>query len=42
MMEPKPTTLGVGVAETYEDLRPFLFSIPYRMLGGVAEAEDIV
>ncbi len=41
-MEPKPTTLGVRVAETYEDLRPLLFSIAYRMLGSVAEAEDIV
>jgi RNA polymerase sigma-70 factor, ECF subfamily len=30
------------VAETYEDLRPLLFSIAYRMLGSVAEAEDIV
>ena len=29
-------------AETYEDLRPLLFSIAYRMLGSVAEAEDIV
>jgi RNA polymerase sigma-70 factor, ECF subfamily len=30
------------VAETYEDLRPLLFSIAYRMLGSVNEAEDIV
>src|SRR5581483_9029856 len=30
------------VAEDYEDLRPLLFSIAYRMLAGVAEAEDIV
>ena len=29
-------------AETYEELRPLLFSIAYRMLGSVAEAEDIV
>src|SRR5262249_4558804 len=28
------------VAEAYEDLRPLLFSIAYRMLGSVAEAED--
>ena len=28
--------------EAYEELRPFLFSIAYRMLGSVAEAEDIV
>ena len=27
---------------TFEDLRPLLFSIAYRMLGSVAEAEDIV
>jgi RNA polymerase sigma factor (sigma-70 family) len=32
----------VLVTETYEDLRPLLFSIAYRMLGSVAEAEDIV
>jgi RNA polymerase sigma-70 factor, ECF subfamily len=32
----------LDVAETYEDLRPLLFSIAYRMLGSVAEAEDIV
>ena len=30
------------MAETFEDLRPLLFSIAYRMLGSVAEAEDIV
>ena len=30
------------MAEVYEDLRPLLFSISYRMLGSVAEAEDIV
>src|SRR3954464_7731599 len=29
-------------AETYETLRPLLFSIAYRMVGSVAEAEDIV
>jgi RNA polymerase sigma-70 factor (ECF subfamily) len=32
----------VHVAEAYEDLRPLLFSIAYRMLGSVAEAEDVV
>jgi RNA polymerase sigma-70 factor (ECF subfamily) len=31
-----------SVAETYEHLRPLLFSIAYRMLGSVAEAEDVV
>src|SRR5215471_13546582 len=30
------------MAETYEDLRPLLFSIAYRMLGRVGEAEDVV
>jgi RNA polymerase sigma-70 factor, ECF subfamily len=28
--------------QSYEDLRPLLFSIAYRMLGSVSEAEDIV
>jgi RNA polymerase sigma-70 factor, ECF subfamily len=28
--------------ELYEDLRPLLFSIAYRMLGSASEAEDIV
>ena len=36
------TTVNVRVAETYEDLRPLLFSIAYRMVASVAEAEDIV
>jgi RNA polymerase sigma-70 factor (ECF subfamily) len=31
-----------GIADTYEELRPLLFSIAYRMLGSVAEAEDVV
>ena len=31
-----------GIAETYVDLRPLLFSIAYRMLGSVSEAEDVV
>ena len=30
------------MADAYEDLRPLLFSIAYRMIGSVAEAEDIV
>jgi RNA polymerase sigma-70 factor, ECF subfamily len=44
-MGPNSTSVGVRVtrvAETYEDLRPLLFSIAYRMLGRVAEAEDVV
>jgi RNA polymerase sigma-70 factor (ECF subfamily) len=36
MGEPSVTT------ETYESLRPLAFSIAYRMLGSVSEAEDIV
>jgi RNA polymerase sigma-70 factor (ECF subfamily) len=31
-----------AVADAYEDLRPLLFSIAYRMLSSVSEAEDIV
>jgi RNA polymerase sigma-70 factor, ECF subfamily len=30
------------VMESHEDLRPYLFAIAYRMLGSVAEAEDVV
>jgi RNA polymerase sigma-70 factor (ECF subfamily) len=41
-MESELSSRGVDVAEAYEDLRPLLFSIAYRMLGSVAEAEDIV
>ena len=33
---------GTAVAETYADLGGELFSIAYRMLGSVAEAEDVV
>jgi RNA polymerase sigma factor (sigma-70 family) len=29
-------------AAVYQDLRPLLFSIAYRMLGSVTEAEDVV
>ena len=28
--------------ETFESLRPLLFSIAYRMLGSVMDAEDII
>jgi RNA polymerase sigma-70 factor (ECF subfamily) len=31
-----------GTTEVYRELRPLLFSIAYRMLGSVTEAEDIV
>jgi len=33
---------GTGVGETYEELRPLMFSIAYRMVGSVSDAEDIV
>src|SRR5262249_56174017 len=42
MMETSPSSRRMRTAETYEELRPLLFSIAYRMLGSVAEAEDIV
>jgi RNA polymerase sigma-70 factor, ECF subfamily len=31
-----------GSADSHEELRPLLFSIAYRMLGTVADAEDVV
>ena len=37
-----PTKAKHEVAEAYVDLRPLLFSIAYRMLGSVSEAEDVV
>ncbi|HEV8545523.1 MAG TPA: RNA polymerase sigma-70 factor, partial [Candidatus Limnocylindrales bacterium] len=37
-----PARARDDVAEAYVDLRPLLFSIAYRMLGSVSEAEDIV
>src|SRR6266516_1408317 len=33
---------GVQMGDVYEELRPLMFSISYRMLGSVSEAEDIV
>jgi RNA polymerase sigma-70 factor (ECF subfamily) len=42
MMEQDLSSRRARVAEVYEDLRPLLFSIAYRMLGSVAEAEDVV
>jgi RNA polymerase sigma-70 factor, ECF subfamily len=41
-MEASPSSRRSSVADVYGDLRPLLFSIAYRMLGSVAEAEDIV
>jgi RNA polymerase sigma-70 factor (ECF subfamily) len=35
-------TADSTAAETFEQLRPLLFGIAYRMLGSVADAEDIV
>jgi len=32
----------VAVADAYESLRPLMFSIAYRMLSSVSEAEDVV
>jgi RNA polymerase sigma-70 factor (ECF subfamily) len=37
-----PAATPTDVAEAYVDLRPLLFSIAYRMLGSVSEAEDVV
>src|SRR5689334_13124758 len=36
------TGFGVSKVEEFEELRPLLFSIAYRILGSVAEAEDAV
>jgi len=35
-------TREVRVADLYEELRPYMFAIAYRMVGGVSDAEDIV
>ena len=37
-----PARVTDDVADAYVDLRPLLFSIAYRMLASVSEAEDIV
>jgi RNA polymerase sigma-70 factor, ECF subfamily len=37
-----PTDTRSDVADRYVELRPLLFSIAYRMLGTVSEAEDLV
>ena len=37
-----PATTKDDTSAAYVDLRPLLFSIAYRMLGSVSEAEDIV
>ena len=37
-----PTQVSDDLTDAYVDLRPLLFSIAYRMLGSVSEAEDVV
>lgn len=37
-----PSDTAIEATETFEAHRPLLFSIAYRMLGSVAEAEDMV
>jgi RNA polymerase sigma-70 factor (ECF subfamily) len=37
-----PMTDGVTTQEAFEGLRPLMFSIAYRMLGSVGDAEDVV
>ncbi|HEX4428985.1 MAG TPA: RNA polymerase sigma-70 factor [Frankiaceae bacterium] len=34
--------MSTPLEETYESLRPLVFSVAYRMLGSVSEAEDVV
>ncbi|MFE1885687.1 sigma factor, partial [Streptomyces diastatochromogenes] len=36
------TEFDDGTAQEFEELRPLLFSIAYRILGSVSEAEDAV
>jgi RNA polymerase sigma-70 factor, ECF subfamily len=38
----RPDSAVTATGEAYADLRPLMFSIAYRMLGSVSEAEDIV
>jgi RNA polymerase sigma-70 factor, ECF subfamily len=40
-MEPR-VPREAGVTEVYEELRPLMFSIAYRMVGTASDAEDIV
>src|SRR6266540_6264124 len=37
-----PRGVSMESGEAYQELRPLLFSIAYRMVGSVSEAEDIV
>ena len=34
--------MSAGAAETFDPLRPRLVRVAYRMLGSVADAEDVV
>ena len=38
----RPWGMQMRDADTFTDLRPYLFSIAYRMLGSVTDAEDLV
>src|SRR5580658_8256326 len=38
----RPDSPASATGELYADLRPLMFSIAYRMLGSVSEAEDIM
>src|SRR4051812_7805913 len=35
-------TVGIGAAATFDPLRPRLVRVAYRMLGSMADAEDVV
>ena len=37
-----PTRQETWVADLFEELRPLMFAIAYRMLGSVTDAEDVV
>ncbi len=41
-MGAETTTQETWVGDLYEDLRPLMFAIAYRMLGSVTDAEDVV
>lgn len=41
-MEPEPPTTAADAADSFEPHRRVLFGAAYRMLGSVAEAEDVV
>ncbi|QVI23768.1 sigma-70 family RNA polymerase sigma factor [Nocardia tengchongensis] len=41
-IQPEPACAAIGSAADFHGLRPRLFGIAYRMLGRVADAEDVV